>query len=314
MANATPSRLGQVQAAGDARALFEKVFAGEVLTAFETTTILKPLTEQKTIASGKSASFPAIYKASASYHTVGTELTGTAIEHNEVVISVDDQLIADTFIANIDEAMNHYDVRAPYSTELGLALALVYDKNVARNIARAARGSALFAADSGGSQITDADSNSSATSLAGSIWTAKQTMEEADVPVEAIPVQCVLKPAQWYLLAQEATLVLNRDVDGDGSYSKGSFSMIGGVNVSRSNAMPFVDSSSDTSIPADYRLNLANTTALIFVSRAAATVQLMGLATEEIYDGRRQGTLMLGKIAVGHGPLINKAAVEVITS
>jgi len=314
MANATPSRLGQVRASGDVRALFEKVFAGEVLTAFETNVILKPLTEQKTISHGKSAAFPAIYKASAAYHTPGVELTGTAIQHNEVEIGIDDQLIADTFIANIDEAMNHYDVRAPYSTELGLSLALVYDKNVARNIARAARGGALFSGDSGGSQITDADSDSSATSLAGSIWTGKQTMEEADVPVETVPVQCVLKPAQWYLLAQEATLVLNRDVDGDGSYSKGSFSMIGGVNVSRSNAMPFADASSDTTIPADYRLNMANTTALIFVSRAAATVQLMGLATEEIYDGRRQGTLMLGKIAVGHGPLINKAAVEVITS
>jgi len=314
MANATPSRLGQVQASGDVRALFEKVFVGEVLTAFETNVILKPLTEHKSISSGKSAAFPAIYKGSAAYHTPGAELTGTAIQHNEITISIDDQLIADTFIANIDEAMNHYDVRAPYSTELGLALALFYDKNVARNIARAARGSALFAADTGGSQITDADSDSSATSLAGSIWTGKQTMEEADVPVEAVPVQCVLKPAQWYLLAQESTLVLNRDVDGDGSYSKGSFSMIGGVNVSRSNAMPFADASSDTTIPADYRLNMANTTALIFVSRAAATVQLIGMATEEIYDGRRQGTLMLGKIAVGHGPLINKAAVEVITS
>jgi hypothetical protein len=314
MANATPSRLGQVQGAGDPRQLFEKVFAGEVLTAFETNVILKPLTEHKTISSGKSASFPAIYKASAQYHTPGVELTGTAIQHNEVVISVDDQLIADTFIANIDEAMNHYDVRSPYSTELGLALALVYDKNVGRNIARAARGDALFSADSGGSQITDADSKTSATSLAASIWAGKQTMEEADVPVEALPVQCTVKPAQWYLLAQESTLVLNRDVDGDGSYSKGSFSMIGGVNVSRSNAMPFADASADTSIPAPYRMNMANTSALIFVSRAAATVQLIGLATEEIYDGRRQGTLMLGKIAVGHGPLINKAAVEVITS
>jgi hypothetical protein len=314
MANATVSRLGQVQGAGSDRALFEEVFAGEVLTAFETTTILKPLTEHKTISSGKSADFPAIYKATANYHTPGVELTGTAIQHNEVTISVDDQLIADTFIANIDEAMNHYDVRSPYSTELGLALALVYDKNVGRNIARAARGDALFAADVGGSQITDADSNTSATSLAGSIWAAKQDMEEADVPVDMVPVNAVMKPAQWYLLAQESTLVLNRDVDGDGSYSKGSFSMIGGVNVSRSNAMPFADASADTSIPSAYRLNMANTTALVFTSRAAATVQLIGMATEEIYDGRRQGTLMLGKIAVGHGPLINKCAVEVITA
>lgn len=314
MANAVPSRVGQIDGSGDVRALFEEVFAGEVLTAFETSTIMKPLTEHKTISSGKSASFPAIYKASASYHVPGTELVGSAINHNEVVITVDDQLIADTFIANIDEAMNHYDVRSPYSNELGLALGLVYDKNVARNVARAARGNALFSGDSGGTALTDADSNTSATSLAGSIWTAKQTMEEADVPVEAVPVQAVMKPAQWYLLAQESTLVLNRDVDGDGSYSKGSFSMIGGVNVSRSNAMPFVDSSADTTIPSEYRVNLSTTTALVFTSRAAATVQLIGLATEEIYDGRRQGTLMLGKIAVGHGPLINKCAVEIKTA
>ncbi len=314
MANATPSRVGQIDGSGDVRALFEEVFAGEVLTAFETSTIMKPLTEHKTISSGKSASFPAIYKASASYHVPGTELVGSAINHNEVIVTVDDQLIADTFIANIDEAMNHYDVRSPYSNELGLALGLVYDKNVARNVARAARGNALFSGDSGGTALTDADSNTSATSLAGSIWTAKQTMEEADVPVEAVPVQAVMKPAQWYLLAQESTLVLNRDVDGDGSYSKGSFSMIGGVNVSRSNAMPFVDSSADTTIPSEYRVNLSTTTALVFTSRAAATVQLIGLATEEIYDGRRQGTLMLGKIAVGHGPLINKCAVEIKTA
>ena len=86
------------------------------------------------------------------------------------------------------------------------------------------------------------------------------------------------------------------------------------MNVSRSNALPFSNASADTSIPSSYRLNMANTSALVFTSRAAATVQLIGMATEEIYDGRRQGTLMLGKIAVGHGPLINKCAVEIITA
>ena len=297
MANATPSRLGQIDKSGDSRALFEKVFAGEVLTAFETNVILKPLTEHKTISSGKSASFPAIYKASAAYHTPGVELVGNKIAHNEVNISIDDQLIADTFIANIDEAMNHYDVRSPYSTELGLALALVYDKNVARNIARAARGSALFTGDTGGSSTVDADSNTSATSLAGSIWAAKQAMEEKDVPVEAVPVQCVLKPAQWYLLAQESTLVLNRDVDGDGSYSKGSFSMIGGVNVSRSNAMPFVDSSADTTIPAAYRLNLSTTTASML---STSTIECGG-------DWTADGWIYLAGAALGGAYFVDKS-------
>ncbi len=315
MANATVSRLGQADLSGDVKALFLKVFAGEVITAFETSTILKPLTRQRVISSGKSAQFPAIYKASASYHTPGEEIVGQNIRHNEIVISIDDLLVADAFIANIDEAMNHYDVRSPYSQELGLALALAYDKNVARNIIRAARGAALFTGDTGGSALTDADSDTSATSLAGSFWTAKQTMEEADVPVESTPVQAVVKPAQWYLLAQEPTLVLNRDVDGDGSYSRGSFSMIGGINVSKSNALPWgVNDTANTNIPAAYRINMATTTAAVFTEAAAATVQLMGLGMESEYDIRRQGTLMVAKYAVGHGPLLNKCAVEIKTA
>ena len=314
MANATVSRLGQADKAGDVQSLFLKVFAGEVITAFETSTILKPLTRQRVIQSGKSAQFPAMYKAAAEYHTPGAEIVGAKIAHNEVVISIDDLLISHAFIANIDEAMNHYDVRAPYSQELGLALALAYDKNVARNIARAARGSALFTGDNGGSQITDADSNTSATSLAGSIWAAKQSMEEKDVPVDSTQVVAALKPAQWYLLAQESTLVLNHDIGGDGSYSQGKFSMIGGVDVVKSNALPFVDSSSDTSIPASYRLNMSTTTGLVFTEAACATVQLMGLGMESEYDIRRQGNLMVAKYAVGHGPLLNKCAQEIITS
>lgn len=315
MANATVSRLGQADKTGDVLALFLKVFAGEVITSFETATILKPLTRQRAIQSGKSASFPAIYKASAAYHTVGAEIVGSQIAHNEVVISIDDLLIADAFIANIDEAMNHYDVRSPYSNELGLALALAYDKNVARNIIRAARGSALFTGDTGGSALTDADADTNAVSLAGSIWTAKQTMEEADVPVDSTPVQAALKPAQWYLLAQDSTLVLNRDVGGDGSYSQGRFTMIGGVNVVKSNALPWgVDDSANTNIPTAYRINMSTSVAAVFTEAAAATVQLLGLGMESEYDIRRQGTLMVAKYAVGHGPLLPKCAVEIKTA
>ena len=315
MANATVSRLGQVDQAGSADSLFLKQFAGEVLTAFETMVILKEKTRQRNISSGKSASFPATFQASGGYHTPGAEIVGRAISHNEVVIVIDDLLISDVFIANIDEAKNHYDVRGPYSEEMGRFLAKQYDANIARNIVRAARGGALFTGDQGGTQLIDADGDTSATSLAASIWSAKQTMEEADVPVDSMTVDATFKPAQWYLLAQESTLVLNRDVDGDGSYSKGSFSMIGGVRVSRSNNLPWgTDDSANTDIPSDYRIDMSNTVGTVFVEPAAATVQLMGLAMESEYDIRRQGTLMVGKYAVGHGPLRNKCAVEIVTA
>ena len=315
MSNATVSRLGQVDQAGDVKALFLKVFSGEVLTAFETSTILKDKTRQRVIASGKSAQFPATFRASSGYHTPGNEIVGKQIRHAEVTISIDDLLISDVFIASIDEAMNHYDVRAPYSREIGLALARDYDANIARNIISAARGAALFTGDTGGGTLNDADSDTSATSLAGSIWAGKQALEEKDVPVETQTVNAVVKPAQWYLLAQESTLVLNRDVDGDGSYSKGSFSMIGGVQVSRSVNLPWgTDDSSNTDLPAAYRVNMGTTTAAVFTEDAAATVQLMGLGMESEYDIRRQGTLMVAKYAVGHGALRNKCAYEIRTA
>lgn len=318
MANATVSRLGANNEGVDKRELFLKVFSGEVITAFEKAVIMKGLTRQRQIASGKSASFPAIYKASASYHTPGTEITGQSIKHSEVVITIDDLLVADAFIANIDEAMNHYDVRSQYSAELGEALAVRYDENVARTIIESARAAALFTgeANTAGSALTDADADSNALSLAGSIWTAKQTMEEKDVPVERTQVNAALKPAQWYLLAQEPTLILNRDVDGDGSYSKGSFSMIGGVNVVKSNSLPW-GTNVDVSPPSQagkYATNMTTTVAAVFTEQAAATVQLLGLGMESEYDIRRQGTLMVAKYAVGHGKLQFNTAVEIKTA
>ncbi len=132
MANATPSRLGAANGAvanfAQKNALFLKVFAGEVLTAFDETNVMKDLHISRAITSGKSASFPVTGKANAAYHTVGTPLLGAqAIKHNEIVVNIDDVLIADTFIANIDEAKNHYDVRAEYSRLLGMALAKQFD-------------------------------------------------------------------------------------------------------------------------------------------------------------------------------------------
>jgi len=316
MTAATVSRLGDIDLGGsDFTQLFLKLFAGEVLTAFEETVILKGMTRQRTITSGKSAQFPATFNTTTTYHTPGAELVGKEIRHNEVVIAVDDLLVSDVFIAEWDEAVNHYDVRAPYSNALGRALALTYDQNISRTLVASARGAALFTGDTGGQSVTDADGRTSATSLAASIWAAKQAMEEAEVPVEQQMVHAALLPAQWYLLAQEPTLILNRDVDGDGSYSRGTFSLIGGVDVSKSNSLRWGQNDSGLSTgPTKYKVDMTNTIAVVFTEDAAATVQLKGLALESERDIRRQGTLMVGKYAVGHGLLRSKCAVELKTA
>lgn len=58
MANATPSRVGQIDLAGDDWALFLKTFGGEILTAFEDENITQGLVMERNIAYGKSAQFP----------------------------------------------------------------------------------------------------------------------------------------------------------------------------------------------------------------------------------------------------------------
>ena len=122
MSNYTVSNIGQNAGSGSTTASFLKVFSGEVITAFETanSTLDKHLV--RTISSGKSAQFPIVGKATASYHTAGNEITGGSITHNERTISIENLLIAPVFIAKIDEAMSHYDVRSIYSKELGLSL------------------------------------------------------------------------------------------------------------------------------------------------------------------------------------------------
>ena len=69
MANATPTRLGQNLATGDANALFLKIFSGEVLSAFGRENQMMNMTTVRNIQNGKSASFPVTGKITADYHT-----------------------------------------------------------------------------------------------------------------------------------------------------------------------------------------------------------------------------------------------------
>lgn len=126
-------QLGKNQGANvnntDALALFLKVFGGEVLTAFarQAKTLNKVMT--RTITSGKSAQFPVMGRTSARYLKAGESLdTGRKdIKHSEKVISIDGLLATDVLIYDIEDAMNHYDVRAEYSRQMGEALAMATD-------------------------------------------------------------------------------------------------------------------------------------------------------------------------------------------
>jgi hypothetical protein len=309
MSDFTRVQAGAANSAGDDTALFLKVFGGEVLTAFTNLTIFDSKQRVRKIASGKSASFPATGRLSARYHTPGTTNSGQNMNHNEVVITIDDLLLADAFIANIDEAMAHWDVRAPIAEAMGDALAQAYDKNVARVGVLAARAAANVSGLSGGTQ-TEAGATvaTDASVLATAIWGAAQAMDEKFI--RGGNRFGALRPAQYYLAAKSTTLI-NKDWAGAGSYASGTIESLAGITFVKTNNLPSANDTSNTDIPSAYRADYSDTTMLIWVPEAMGTVKLLDLAMESEYQIRQQGTYMVAKYAVGHGPLRPECAVEI---
>lgn len=308
MANATSSFLGQANQAGAADALFLKVFSGEVLAAFQKATVALNRTMMRTIASGKSAQFPAIGRTSAFYHTPGAEITGLGMNQNEQVITIDQLLISPVFIALIDEAMNHYDIRSIYSGECGLALAYQMDANILQQGVLAARASSVVTGLPGGTALINANYKTDSTTLAGGLFDAARQLDLNAVP--ATDRTCYLNPAQYYLLAQNTTAI-NSLYGGKGSYSDGTIPSIAGIDLVKSLQLPITNIVSG---PTKYQVNAANTAGLVLHKSAIGTVKLLDLATESQYDIRRQGTLIVAKYAVGHGILRPDAALELRTA
>lgn len=122
----------------DALAIFLKVFGGEVLTAFTRTSKTMNRHLIRTISSGKSAQFPVLGRTTAAYLKAGENLDDKRkdIKHTEKVIVIDGLLTADVLIYDIEDAMNHYDVRSEYTKQLGESLAMAADGAVLAEMAK----------------------------------------------------------------------------------------------------------------------------------------------------------------------------------
>jgi len=311
MTDFTVSRLGADNGGGDKLALFLKQFSGEVIVAFNRNTVFLDKHSVRTITNGKSASFAATGKTTSSYHTPGAEINGGSINHSERVIAVDGLLISNVFIADIDDAMNHYDVSSEYSRQLGDALAQKFDKHVAQVGVLAARAAATITGDTGGTILYDADYDTDSDKLAAGLFGAQQTFDEKDVPEGER--YAFIRPAQYYLAAQN-TKILNKDWGGSGAYSKGTFEAVAGLTVVKTNNLASTDLSTDTSSPAAYRGSFVNSVGLVMQKGAIGTVKLMDLSMQSEYSVRHQGTLMVARYAMGHGILEPKKAIELRAS
>ena len=356
-----PSRVG-IRGAGaglvagtDNNELFLKKFSGEILQSFEESNIFKPLHTIRTIESGKSAQFPVTGIASANYHTPGENIAeeGGAsskylsdIKKTERVITIDDMLVASTFLANIDDMKNHYDIRSVYANELGKALAKRFDEALSKVFIAAARSDAnLSGRPAGGildvSQNVMGDGSDSGddavntdptgAELTAALFTAAQKLDENDVPSDGR--FCVLRPQEYYKLITGgagalaiSTSAVNKDVGGLGSIASGSIPQVAGITIYKSNHIPSADLSSATGTNSGdagasndlfaatdgYDADFSNTRGIVGHSAAVGTVKLLDLATESEYQIERQGTLFVAKYAMGHGILRPECAIELI--
>jgi hypothetical protein len=217
MTDTSVSRPGQSNLAGDVLAQFLKVFTGEVITTFEELNVMRGVMQSRTITSGKSAQFPVHGRAAAFFHTVGKNIADVGsgllslVPATERIINVDNRLISAVSIAEIDEAMNHYDVRSIYSEELGRALSKRFDQlalNTFVLASRAIQPSAFTAQgilggglNGAGAPLTDANVATQGVALSNALFTCAQKFDERDVP--KTDRYAAISPAMYYNLIRD---------------------------------------------------------------------------------------------------------------
>lgn len=316
MANATPSRLGQINGAGDALAIFLKVFAGEVLTTFNREALFRDKHITRTIPSGKSASFPATGITQAYTHSPGDEILGSIINAAERVIAVEGLKVAPAFVANIDEAMNHYDYRSIYSTDIGQALSKLYDQDVARSMIMAARqtspnvkgvfpGDALVSTEMNALYATDGPT------LFNGFMDGAVILDTRDIPMA--DRSGFVRPTQYALLIKSEKPFdyrLNDGRTGLGGYAEGKIATISGIPIFKTNNYISSNDIGNTAEPTGRQHDFSTSMGLIAHKSAAGTVALQDVTMESEYDMRRQGWLMIGKFLCGHDYLRPEAAFE----
>ena len=249
---ASLTRPGQSNGAGDARALYLKLFSGEMFKGFQHNTIARDMVMRRTLQNGKSMQFIYTGHTKAEFHTPGNSILGDsngAPPVAEKTITVDDLLISSAFLYDLDETLSHYDMRSEISRKIGYALAQKYDRLIFRALTRGARAASPVTkagyVEPGGTQIRVGSSGTAAsdaydsTKLVTAFYDAASALDEKGVSQDGRVG--VLNPRQYYALIQElgSNGLVNRDAQGDALQSGNGVVEIAGIKVFKSMNIPF---------------------------------------------------------------------------
>jgi len=234
------------------RALYLKLFSGELFKGFQHNTIARDLVMKRTLKNGKSLQFIYTGRTTAEYHTPGNSILGngdSAPPVAEKTITVDDLLISSAFVYELDETLAHYDLRGEISRKIGYALAEKYDRKIFQAVTKAARKASPITKtnykEPGGTQIqvgasgTNATKAYSPTDLINAFYDAAAALDEKGVSTEGRVG--VLNPRQYYELIQQVgeNGLVNRDEQGTARQKGQGIVEIAGIKIYKSMNIPF---------------------------------------------------------------------------
>ncbi|NMZ63419.1 phage capsid protein [Pseudomonas oryzihabitans] len=329
---ATGQNIGQNQGKGstdaDRLALFLKVFGGEVLTAFARRSVTMDKHMVRTIQNGKSAQFPVMGRTKGYYLKAGENLDDKRqdIKHSEKTITIDGLLTSDVLIFDIDDAMNHYDVRSEYSAQLGEALAIAADGAVFAEMAVLCNpvsgkdenitglGSATVLKIGTASAL--ADQAALGTAILKGLTTARAKLTKNYVPAS---------DRRFYTTPENYSAILAALMPNSANYSAlidpetGNIRNVMGFEVievphltvggagddaAGTNQKHAFPATSSTTVP----VALDNVVGLFNHRSAVGTVKLKDMALERARRANLQADQIIGKYAMGHGGLRPEAA------
>ena len=245
------TRPGQSNSTGDARALYLKLFSGEMFKGFQHNAIARDLVMKRTLKNGSSLQFIYTGHTKAEYHTPGNAILGNtdgAPPVAQKTITVDDLLISSAFVYELDETLAHYELRGEISKKIGYALAQKYDRLTFRAIARGARAASPITksnfVEPGGTQIRVGTNNQASdayvsASLINAFYDAAAALDEKGVSTDGRVG--VLNPRQYYELIQAvgSNGLVNRDEQGDSLQKGNGIIEIAGIKIYKSMNIPF---------------------------------------------------------------------------
>ncbi len=248
------TRPGQSNSAGDARALYLKLFSGEMFKGFQHNAIARDLVMKRTLKNGRSLQFIYTGHTKAEFHTPGNAILGNtdgAPPVAEKTITVDDLLISSAFLYDLDETLAHYDLRSEISRKIGYALAQKYDRLIFRAITRGARAASPINKagfiEPGGTQIrvgTNAQASDAYddAALVNAFYDAAAALDEKGVSQDGRVG--VLNPRQYHKLIQEvgSNGLINRDEQGTALQGGNGIIEIAGIKIYKSMNIPFFGS------------------------------------------------------------------------